>query len=351
MKETTSLLRTPRPYAGESLKGLIVRAAEENGYDRPSLILALVGAKTDLMAKGGLYSEHQWKRLSEVLNVPIYVLQDIACLRGSKGTLLNAYNLFGHKINKYSLRLTAPKICPGCLRDGKYTRKIWDLAAFTCCPQHRSLLIDRCPNCNKKISWNRNRVSICSCGQDWQDIVLPKVTEAEVTLSLLILQACGLWKEERPSGDAISDATIGRERAKHNPLSTISLGELLCTVYFIAGQQRGLIDASGNNSFHERLTTNCIRFLVRQFLFLRTGPLDIINSLRKAGARIQQRAASRGCTRTSVSHMIACSLGKVIFCLTLCVMRSSSISQPIGTGAMRPGVALSRRRSLALRHT
>ena len=262
MDKINPLLRTPRPFRDESMKGFIVRATEENGYGFPSAIFDLADVRVDLMTKGSVYTDQRWKNLSAVLNVDIPTLQELACLKGVEGNPPKAYNLFGNRIHKYFVRVSAPKLCPGCLRDGNYARKIWDLAAFTCCPVHKTILIDKCPNCSEALSWNRDSVSVCACGYDWRDAVLPEATDGEIILSRLILQACGCSESsEKPAcGTDSRNAVI--QRTTTTPLGSVRLGELLSAVHFIAGQQNGVVDATGkqyaaklsHRQLHETLT-------------------------------------------------------------------------------------------------
>ncbi|MEK6738153.1 MAG: TniQ family protein [Planctomycetota bacterium] len=253
-KETKSLVRTPRPHEGESLKGLIIRAAEENGYYSPLLLLSLADVKMDCRTQRSLYTKQRMKNLSKMLNIGIPSLWDMACLLGIEELPPQSYNVFGHKIHKYSVRTTAPKVCPKCLMESNHARKIWDLAAYTCCPEHKTLLIEECPNCKRKISWNRPRVNICTCGCDWRYVALPEVSEAEMTLSRLILRVCGLSEsEEKVEED---------KKVSWNPLSSVSLSELLCAVYFISAQRHGVVDVTGKHyavtlshkELHETLT-------------------------------------------------------------------------------------------------
>jgi hypothetical protein len=254
---TERLLRTPRPYEGENLNGLLIRAAEENGYYSPSLLLFLADMRANTTTQRTLYTNQRMKNLSKMLNINVDLLWDMACLRGIEELPPQSYNMFGHKIHKYSVRTMAPKVCPKCLKESNHARKIWDIAAYTCCPQHKTLLIDECPNCKRKISWNRPRVNICTCGYDWRYIAQTEVSEPEMTLSRLIQKACGLpWSGE----PTVEGKDI--ENIKNNPLSSVGLSELLCAVYFIAGRQHGVVDVTGKHyavklsyrQMHETLT-------------------------------------------------------------------------------------------------
>ncbi len=50
------------------------------------------------------------------------------------------------------------KFCPECLkRDGvPYFRKLWRVSFYTVCPGHRTLLTDRCPQCNTPVSIHKH---------------------------------------------------------------------------------------------------------------------------------------------------------------------------------------------------
>ncbi len=262
MKKFKRLLRTPRPYPDESLKGLIIRATEENGYDMSTALSSFADVIEDFKTKRTVYTERKWGNLSRMLNLEVPVLKDMACLLGVEEIPPQTYNMFGHKIHKYSIRVRAPKVCPGCLRDSSYIRKIWDLAAFTCCPHHGTMLIEKCPSCGEPVWWSRGKVSICPCGQDWRESDLPQVSEKEKVLSRLILNSCGLLKSTVTADEG------SRYEDLNNPLSSVGLSELLCAAYFIAGQQHGLVDATGkqyavklpHTELHEALTNAMAAF-------------------------------------------------------------------------------------------
>jgi len=240
MPTTTRLPRTPMPYLDESLKGLILRAAEENGYYSSSMVLMLSKVRVDTKTQRTLLTKERFEGLSETLNMDIPVLKEIAALSGIEETPPKSYNMFGHRIHHYSVRTTSPRVCPKCLQEKNYARKIWDLTAYTSCPRHKALLIDECPRCGRKISWSRGRVNAChKCGYDWRYVIQPEIPEAELALSRLILKACGLWE----SGENGEEDT----RDSQNPLSTVGLSELLCAAYFIAGLQHGVVDMTGKH--------------------------------------------------------------------------------------------------------
>ena len=56
---TKRLLRTPRPHGDENLKGLILRAAEENGYETCSQLLSLADVRVDERTGRSIYTEQR----------------------------------------------------------------------------------------------------------------------------------------------------------------------------------------------------------------------------------------------------------------------------------------------------
>lgn len=74
---------------------------------------------------------------------------------------------YGHVITRsFLLRLRQPQICPLCLEQFGYVRTIWDFSLVTCCPLHRTTLVETCAGCGKKLYWRRPGIMDCQCGFD-----------------------------------------------------------------------------------------------------------------------------------------------------------------------------------------
>src|SRR6185369_3103355 len=93
------------------------------------------------------------------------------------------YSVFGALVPRYFIRPLRPKVCPNCLQDSAYVRKIWDLAIITVCPVHRCLLLDVCPNCEKSIPWVRARISCCRCDFDLRKCKTASVAEEDLAVA------------------------------------------------------------------------------------------------------------------------------------------------------------------------
>ena len=96
---------------------------------------------------------------------------------------------FGRSLPTYNLYKQKSKVCPCCLAEKPYCRKIWNLIPLTVCPIHHCLLLDICPQCDRKIRWDRNSVNDCKyCQLDWRSIQ-PEILQLKDTIPSHLLFA------------------------------------------------------------------------------------------------------------------------------------------------------------------
>ncbi|MHB1359383.1 MAG: hypothetical protein ACYCWC_07340 [Rhodocyclaceae bacterium] len=76
------------------------------------------------------------------------------------------YGFKGHKLGMGSVAsYHSARICPKCIKQGRFHRLSWQLACVPGCAIHDQVLIDRCPYCERVISWNRPAMDVCTCGR------------------------------------------------------------------------------------------------------------------------------------------------------------------------------------------
>ncbi len=148
---------------------------------------------------------------------------------------IDLYDFFGQRVRQYLIRPDRPKICPGCLSESQYCRRVWEFTAVTACPKHRRLLINECPRCNKRLSWARKGVTLCHCEFDLRESPGARASERELKLSSHIHRLCGLT-----SGGSDQDRLSG-------PASELSLNDFLTCLFFVAGQSKGISAATSKN--------------------------------------------------------------------------------------------------------
>lgn len=176
------LLRTPEPKADESFLGYIIRLIEQNGYEHPAWIINLINLRNSSLSPCYAF-----------MHPASESFQLLASLSGSNADKLslltyqpsnersgNLYLFFGAPVHRSFIRHSNPKVCPQCLREASYCRRVWECALITVCPVHECLLIDECPQCKERIRWIRAEVSRCPCGFDWREASLPSVQEHEL---------------------------------------------------------------------------------------------------------------------------------------------------------------------------
>jgi hypothetical protein len=236
------LLITLNPEKEESFIGYIVRLTEVNGYETPSWIFSLSGID---------YMELQWKftfvfsrskKLENLAELTGSSLDDLVSLLYLPVTPRRhpevdyEYDFFGALLNRSIIRPHCPKVCPKCLAESGYSLRIWDCSLVTACPIHECMLLDTCPECNRRIKCIRNKLSICSCGCDWRDTNLTTLPAEQLAVSRRIYQLCGTIPRAK------SAAQCG------SLLQGLGLQDFTVVIVFIAGLFGKLARATGRPS-------------------------------------------------------------------------------------------------------
>ncbi|MDT5061706.1 MAG: hypothetical protein QOH63_2165 [Acidobacteriota bacterium] len=241
------LLRRGAPKPDENLLGYIVRLTELNGYETPSWITMLGhvgqrGSRWKQVGETGLsncaltfYGAAYYDGLAQLTGSTTEIIQRAAypaAPPARRGTA--RYWTFGEPVSR-TLISFKPKICPGCLAEENYCRKVWDLTVVVACPIHRSLLITHCPKCQQNIRWHRSEVSRChQCGADWRSYRTQGwIPDQELNYLQQIYRRCGL-PTDMPS------TSVGG-----NPLYELSLEDYISVLFFFASQFAALNESTG----------------------------------------------------------------------------------------------------------
>lgn len=234
------LLFTEEPYFDESFIGYIARLADLNEIPDINWILKLV--------KPGKFNKYDYK-YSFDFRIDVSILSKITGVDESK--LLNLLYLnvngqiryreenltiFNQSIRHDLICRENPKICPRCLAQENYCRKIWEFAFVTTCPIHQCLLLDYCPKCLKKISWARPKTNLCHCGFDFRKTEIFHLKEIELRLSKYLYQHFDLF-------------TGQPEFSFVYPLKTLLFPELVILLLFVASDFSVIIYDGYNSTF------------------------------------------------------------------------------------------------------
>ena len=271
---TTKLLRRGSPQSDESFMGYITRLTELNGYQSPNIILNLAGSN------GSSYVQVHWAYLSSKSPV----LTRLSQLTGAPADELLALTypavdhqdrwkkrlVCGAPIPQVMIRLRYSKICLSCLRDSNHARKIWELAPFTACPIHNCLLIDVCPNCTRRISGIRNKVSVCECEYDWRAGRSAEVVRDETKLARQIYQLCGSLSEH--------GSTEVSEKIS-SPLPDLDLEHCALVLHFMAQQLYGNDDRQSRYLAYAHGNAELHRLFSQAFSVFEDWPTNFYNFL------------------------------------------------------------------------
>lgn len=194
------LPRTPTPYPDENFRGYMIRLTEDNGYDNPSTVYSLAGITIRHYEETPAFCKkcNDLKQLSDITGIDETVFKNMMPKQAESTSGMNtgdkSFSIYGQLMPDQMIRRGHVRICPDCLKETGYIKGIWSVAAVTVCPIHNNMLIDSCPKCGKKLNWKRNKVSICSCNYDLRNASARKIGNADVGLSRLIYERCGLLK-------------------------------------------------------------------------------------------------------------------------------------------------------------
>lgn len=198
----------PFPENGEGLIGYRLRLAEANGYPSPFWLTSAMGKKQRLGQDRG-------------------DIEAISALTGYSVVELEVQFLGKKPIPPRFLNVLHPRVCPECLRAKPILLKIWDASLVVCCPIHGRRLLDICPGCGSRLSWNRPNVLGCDCGFDFRMADSPTVEPQTTALTRAIAAKID------GSGVTLASSTSHPRRAPGFAHTTLPLGDLLRLVHFL----------------------------------------------------------------------------------------------------------------------
>lgn len=138
-----TLLLRPAMNIGEGPKGYLFRLAQNNGLEFAALENLSIHFDVNLLSGLGY--------------LPV----------GFRDTFLGQYAIALEKelvLNRQAWNREVPRYCPVCLQHRKYWRFEWEIMFFDACPEHQVWLMDRCDECNQRLTWKRHELLRCNCG-------------------------------------------------------------------------------------------------------------------------------------------------------------------------------------------
>lgn len=246
------LLFTEEPHPDESFIGYVLRIAALNEIPDIRWIFRLVTSKLPADSNYGYNFDFKVDTfaLSKILGIGEIQLKDLLyvrpnCERKNTRKLLSFY---GHPIHQDLINRTLPKICPACLIESNYCRRIWEAAFITACSIHKCLLLAYCPACKYMLEWARPKIHLCHCRFDFRKSKLVFLKDKELRLVNYFYNAFGL-----SAGNP--EVTLGY------PLNTLDPERLLKLLYLTRAYYEKNSDYTsyrtgiyrGNEKIHKQL--------------------------------------------------------------------------------------------------
>ena len=167
------------PMPDESARGLVVRLAEDNLCSSPDMCewLGIPQIDSDLVDP---------VPAAGVMGLDPDAFAAMGFADGGTEAFL------GHRVPRLSSLRYAMRVCPACLAEAPYHRRIWDHHQLDTCPVHRLKLLDRCPACavGGRIRWGRKALRSGECGHDLS--VQPAEPAGDCVGAAVIYRHCGL---------------------------------------------------------------------------------------------------------------------------------------------------------------
>lgn len=173
---TPVLVRHPRPFQTESVRGYVLRLSEANGYHSPACIFQLAGMH---QCETSTYS-FNFAKLARVANFTLSLFDnqddrsnniDIPISNVADGTFILPRGW-----------TTGERFCVRCVLEKGFIEAHWDFPLMVACPIHRCMAVFRCPGCGESITFRRRGLLVCKCKQD-----LSKVPESTIPSSMATL--------------------------------------------------------------------------------------------------------------------------------------------------------------------
>lgn len=142
----------------ESLPGYVIRLAEVNGLSSDTLL-----------KRAGLSQNFQF-RCDDLSGLAQLSGSDVGMLEAASFAPIDdkAQTFNGQRLARAHLLTDGARVCPDCISELGYAKRLWHLRAYAACHIHRRALLDRCGKCERRISWGRRYLSRCNCGHTWE---------------------------------------------------------------------------------------------------------------------------------------------------------------------------------------
>ncbi|QAY66344.1 TniQ family protein [Paenibacillus protaetiae] len=154
--------RTP-PKVNESIYSYLFRCAQRNYSTTLGSMLHSIGPMVYRYNLNYISKELYWfKQYEKAIKLTGYDCTKLMLNRYDELFMVKErIGIVGSRVLFHS---SFTRYCPYCYAEDKYHRLFWDLSMITICTTHETSLLEKCPNCQRKIYMSRLMADECRCG-------------------------------------------------------------------------------------------------------------------------------------------------------------------------------------------
>jgi TniQ len=161
-----SLPCRPIPRNGESIRGLLMRAATLNGWKSTSQFISTISKELITSDIHSLtLNPDKYLKLLKKMNIDSSSI--VISPRREHYNHRHNVVLNGIYLDHHHYRTQQAAICPVCTAQNGYHHYVFDLRFVNACHIHNVSLLDACPGCNTPLTWKKDFLLGCTaCGRD-----------------------------------------------------------------------------------------------------------------------------------------------------------------------------------------
>ena len=152
----SSFVLSVTPLSGESLSGLLARAAAYNVVYSPKDIFAMVGLPRGQLGSIATSCHLQISKIANVLGVDESVINQLFYKHGNEQPRRGEYISFcGMSLPVRAREGEFRRVSFHSLRNSPHHRASWELRFLPWCPESFEYLADVCPSCDTQLGWRK----------------------------------------------------------------------------------------------------------------------------------------------------------------------------------------------------
>jgi hypothetical protein len=151
-----------RPFPGECLSSLLVRACEANIFAKPSHVLSLVGLRAQASEFAAFTHASAVRDIAKLLGSSFAEIEKLMHSPMEDHLGRSSVHWFGDSIERRHIEAKARRFAPHSLEECQHHPAFWTLRLLDYCPLTMEILVSECPQCSRQLGWRACR-SLSKC--------------------------------------------------------------------------------------------------------------------------------------------------------------------------------------------